>query len=44
MTDIFQLANEENPPSADLFSTAQKQIYNLMKFDSFSRFVDFALR
>ncbi|XP_023329260.1 regulator of G-protein signaling loco, partial [Eurytemora carolleeae] len=35
----LQLANEENPPSADLFSTAQKQIYNLMKFDSFSRFL-----
>ena len=27
------------PPGPDLFLAAQKQIYNLMKFDSFSRFL-----
>ena len=27
------------PPATDLFIPAQKQIYNLMKFDSFSRFL-----
>jgi hypothetical protein len=30
--------------SAALFATAQKQIYNLMKFDSFSRCVHRAAR
>lgn len=32
-------AAHEGPPTAHLFATAQKQIYNLMKFDSFSRFL-----
>ena len=32
-------AAHEGPPTAQLFATAQKQIYNLMKFDSFSRFL-----
>lgn len=32
-------ASHDNPPSIDLFKTAQTQIYNLMKFDSFSRFL-----
>ena len=32
-------AAHEGPPTSQLFSTAQKQIYNLMKFDSFSRFL-----
>ena len=32
-------SSSENPPSIDLFKTAQTQIYNLMKFDSFSRFL-----
>jgi len=32
-------ATAENPPDVDLFLTAQTQIYNLMKFDSFSRFL-----
>jgi len=35
----LSLATPETPPDADLFSTAQTQIYNLMKFDSFSRFL-----
>ena len=28
-------AAQEGPPTSHLFATAQKQIYNLMKFDSF---------
>ena len=32
-------AAHEGPPTSQLFATAQKQIYNLMKFDSFSRFL-----
>ena len=32
-------ASEAAPPPQDLFHTAQTQIYNLMKFDSFSRFL-----
>ena len=32
-------AAQEGPPTSHLFATAQKQIYNLMKFDSFSRFL-----
>lgn len=32
-------AAHDGPPTAGLFATAQKQIYNLMKFDSFSRFL-----
>ena len=32
-------ASEADPPPQDLFHTAQTQIYNLMKFDSFSRFL-----
>ena len=37
--DLLAQASPENPPSEDLFKTAQTQIYNLMKFDSFSRFL-----
>ena len=32
-------ASADNPPDLELFKTAQTQIYNLMKFDSFSRFL-----
>ena len=32
-------ATVELPPDTDLFVAAQRQIYNLMKFDSFSRFL-----
>ena len=32
-------ATPELPPDTELFIAAQKQIYNLMKFDSFSRFL-----
>ena len=32
-------ATPELPPDTDLFVAAQRQIYNLMKFDSFSRFL-----
>jgi len=32
-------ATSDSPPDVDLFMTAQTQIYNLMKFDSFSRFL-----
>eukprot|EP00090_Calanus_glacialis_P025950 TRINITY_DN4067_c0_g1_i4.p1 TRINITY_DN4067_c0_g1~~TRINITY_DN4067_c0_g1_i4.p1 ORF type:complete len:1667 (-),score=523.48 TRINITY_DN4067_c0_g1_i4:172-5172(-) len=35
----LSFATAENPPDLDLFITAQTQIYNLMKFDSFSRFL-----
>jgi len=35
----LSVATPENPPDVDLFQTAQTQIYNLMKFDSFSRFL-----
>ena len=34
---LIKAASEDSPPAPDLFTTAQKQIYNLMKFDSFSR-------
>jgi len=34
-----QAAQDAEPASANAFSAAQKQIYNLMKFDSFSRFL-----
>ena len=37
--DQLSSASSENPPSLDLFKTAQTQIYNLMKFDSFCRFL-----
>ena len=37
--DLLAQASPESPPSVDLFKTAQTQIYNLMKFDSFSRFL-----
>ena len=37
--DQISAANSDNPPGVDLFKTAQTQIYNLMKFDSFSRFL-----
>ena len=32
-------SSPDNPPDLELFKTAQTQIYNLMKFDSFSRFL-----
>ena len=32
-------ASADSPPDLELFTTAQNQIYNLMKFDSFSRFL-----
>jgi len=35
----LSVATAEHPPDLDLFITAQTQIYNLMKFDSFSRFL-----
>jgi hypothetical protein len=34
----FQTCGAENPPDTTLFAAAQQQIYNLMKFDSFSRY------
>jgi len=37
--DRLSQATQENPPDVNLFLTAQTQIYNLMKFDSFSRFL-----
>jgi len=37
--EALMSATRDNPPDKDLFLAAQKQIYNLMKFDSFSRFL-----
>ena len=37
--DLLAQASPESPPCVELFKTAQTQIYNLMKFDSFSRFL-----
>ena len=39
MRPPFQNCGLENPPDTALFAAAQQQIYNLMKFDSFSRYI-----
>lgn len=37
--DQLAQCSQDSPPNLELFKTAQTQIYNLMKFDSFSRFL-----
>ena len=37
--ETIENASPENPPERNFLLTAQKQIYNLMKFDSFPRFL-----